>query len=81
MPTFLIESYLSRERAAELPAASARLQAAAIEPATRHVRSYFVPADETCIHVFEAPSRSIVEAVASRAGITTDRIVEAAPGD
>jgi hypothetical protein len=89
--TFLAETYLSRERAEELPAATARLEAAAAElargrtgdggaaprVATRHVRSYFVPADETCIHVIEAPSRAAVEAVVGLAGIAADRIVEA----
>ncbi len=91
MAIYLAETYLSRERGGELAAATASLEAAAAElaregtgsrgrgpfAAPRHVRSYFVPADETCIHVIEAPSRAAVEAVVRRAGITADRIVEA----
>ncbi len=78
MVTYLAETYLSRERGGELSAATARLEAAAMgQVATRHVRSYFVQADETCIHVIEAPSLAAAEALVRHAGITADRIVEA----
>jgi len=78
MATFVIETYLSRARVADLDAAIARLRAAALPPA-RHVRSFFVPEDETCFHVVEGPSLDVVRAVTDRAGLRAERIVRATP--
>lgn len=87
MATFLIETYLSRERASEIEEQGARLVHAIAQivaasgpdrsPRLRYARSYFVADDETCFHVIEAPSVAVVAEVAKRAGITTDRVVEA----
>ena len=87
MATFLIETYLSRERAAEMEEQAARLVHAIAQivagaspdrsPRLRHARSYFVSDDETCFHVIEAPSADVVAEVARRAGLTPDRVVEA----
>lgn len=87
MATFLIETYLSRERAAEMEAQASRLVHAIAQvvaasgpdrsPRLRHARSYFVSDDETCFHVVEAPSADVVAEIAHRAGLTPDRVVEA----
>ena len=43
----------------------------------RYLRTTLVPADETCLHLFEGPSAAVIEAAAARAGFACDRIVEA----
>ncbi len=43
----------------------------------RHVRSYVMPGDEMCFHVFEAGSAEDVARVSELAGIEVGRIVEA----
>ena len=87
MATFVIESYMSRTGTGELDAAAARLRAAIDgmpESAgrVRYLRSMFVPDDEMCFHVIEAPSQEVAVDAARRAGLTPDRIVmaEAATG-
>jgi hypothetical protein len=43
--------------------------------AVRYLRSIVIPGDETCFHVFEAPSAEAVREVGRRAAIRFDRIV------
>jgi uncharacterized protein DUF4242 len=83
--TFVIETYLSRARSADLDRAADDLRAAAAraratDPTVRHVRSYFVADDEIAYHVVEASSAAAVEELGRAAGLTADRIVEAATG-
>ena len=80
--TFVIETYLSRARAGELPEAIRRLREAvslgpASDPPIRYVRSFFVAEDEMCSHVVEAPSIQVTMELSERAGLQHDRIVEA----
>ena len=81
--TFLVEAYEPRGRGAEaLSALEARARAAATELSrsgsrTRYVRTMFLPEDELCLHIFEAPSREAVLEAARIAGLADARITEA----
>lgn len=84
MPNYLVESYLPRGREDELSHAALRAGrvAAALRAEGRHVRhlrSTFLPADEICVHLFEADSAALVDEASRRAGIPSERIVEAVP--
>jgi hypothetical protein len=84
MPSYLIEGYLPRSRAAELTESVARLRRAA-EALTaegvrvRHVRSSFLPADELFLHVLEADSAEAAGHATTRAGLAPERITEEVP--
>jgi hypothetical protein len=84
MPSYLIEGYLPRSRAAELTESVARLRRAA-EALTaegirvRHVRSSFLPADELFLHVLEADSVEVAGEATTRAGMSPERITEEVP--
>jgi hypothetical protein len=60
-----------------------RRAAGSTDPAdsVRHLASYLVPGDEMGFHLVEAATASDVERLASRAGIETERIVEAVDVD
>ena len=80
MPSYLIELYLSRGVSLASAAEVARRVQAASAPeggGLRYVRTLFVAEDETCFHVFEAPSRDAVVEAASRAGLAGARVTEA----
>ena len=81
MTEYLVETYVAGGRAAGavVARATAHAQAAATNggAAVRYVRAIFVPGDEICFHLFEAPSRAAVAAVVARAGLADCRIVEA----
>ena len=83
MPSYLVESYLARAaHAVELPATTRRARAAAEAMcregiAVSHVRSTFLPEDEVCLHLLEAPSLAAATELSTRAAIPCDRIVEA----
>jgi hypothetical protein len=79
--TYLAESYLPRIRVADLheTARRARLGAEALAAEglrVRHLRTSFLPDDEVCLHVFEAPSADAVSEAMRRAALAVDRIVE-----
>ena len=82
MPSFLIESYVPRSRHEEVSKATRLLRAAAEQLAregtpVRYVRTTFLPDDETCFHIFEAPSHEAVEELRRRAALGRARIVTA----
>ena len=82
MPNFVVERYRSSSDPDSLWAVAVRLTAGARDTrldgtSVRYVSTIFLPADETCLHVFEADSEADVLAVTRQAGIEVDRIVPA----
>jgi hypothetical protein len=78
---FLVESYLPSSNAA-IEEIDARVRAAAEQLASegaaiRHLGSILVPEDEMCVLHYDAASRELASEAARRAGITSDRVVEA----
>lgn len=82
MTEYLVELYLPRLAAGEFPGSTERARIAAAELSSpdgtvQHLHSIFVPADETCFHLYAATSAALVRAAASRAGFAVQRISEA----
>jgi len=86
VPSYLIETYLARGQAGERARRERRARSAAAELARKHVivrveRSIYVPEDEICFFVIEAPSSRDAALVAEHAGLDPSRIVEALPSE
>ncbi len=82
MPSYLIETYLARADAADRDRRERQAHRAAEELTHRQSRvcferSIYVPEDEICFFVFDAPSSQDAALVAQRAGLDPVRIVEA----
>jgi hypothetical protein len=72
--SFLVESYTPTPSSPTEIEASARR--AANGTSVRYVRAIFVPDDEICFHLLQAPSPDSVDAVIRAAGIKHQRIME-----
>jgi serine/threonine protein kinase len=68
MPTYLVERYV--------PGAKEQL-ARASGPGIRHLRTIFVPGDELCFSLYEAPSQQALEEASGRLRLRVERISEA----
>ena len=82
MPSYLVETYIARSQAGERAARERRARSAAEEltqerTSVRFERSIYVPEDETCFYVFDAPSGREAALAAQRAGLDPIRVVEA----
>jgi hypothetical protein len=80
MTSFLVEAYTpAMVNLVEVEARARRAAAQLAEAGTevRYLHAIFVPADETCFHLFEAASADAVRAASERAGLSAQRIVEA----
>ena len=82
MPSYLVEVYLPRSRAHEARVTGRRARTAAEQLARegvpiRYVRTTYLPDDETCFHLFEAPTAAAVEEASRRAALARVRIVQA----
>jgi hypothetical protein len=81
VPEYLVEVYVGRLRTVDLSRVARRARTAETQAdasTTVHYRgSIAIPEDETCFHLYTAPSAAAVIEAARRAGIHFDRIVEA----
>jgi hypothetical protein len=75
VPSYLVELYSPASRAAEVRAGVDRLTSGG--GPVRHLRATFIPTDETCFHVLEAPSLDAARQALEQAAIDYERIVEA----
>ena len=82
MPSYLVETYLSRGDTGgrldrERRARSAAAELTGERRPVRFDRAIHVPEDETCFFVFDAPSARDAALAAERAGLDPLRVVEA----
>lgn len=82
MPSFVVETYLTRGQSRERVVREERARSAAAEltqgsTAVRFEFAIHVPEDETCLFVFDAPSAHQAALAAQRAGLDPIRVVEA----
>jgi hypothetical protein len=82
VPSYLVETYLTRGRTNERGASERRAREAAAELTqgsrlVRFDRSIHVPEDEICFYVFDAPTAGDAALAARRAGLDPLRVVEA----
>jgi uncharacterized protein YchJ len=80
MPSYLVESYSASSEAAVAEATKRARRTAELSDGVRYVRTTFLPDDETVLHLFEAPSASVLDDAGRRAALQFERIVEAVEG-
>jgi hypothetical protein len=77
MPRYLIEAYLVAQPGLLEEARRRARRAAQLGDQVRYLRTTFVPRDETCFHLFDAPSSTVLGEAVRRAELDHLRIVEA----
>lgn len=80
MPSYLVEAYVSGGQRAMANAREGARRTAELGVGVRYVRTTFLPGDETVLHLFEAPSASVLDEAGRRAALPFERIVEAVEG-
>ena len=81
MPSYIVERTLpgftgERVAAAAKSARAATMAMARAGTPVRYLRSTFIPGEDKCFCLFEAPSPEVVQDANDRAGLPVDRIVE-----
>ena len=76
-PGFLAERYLAAQTPEALASQVDQDRAAATAMSIRHVQTIYVPADETCFTLFEAPSLERVIETSDRFALGYRRVVSA----
>ena len=82
MKQFLVEVFTPRVAADELASAERRAEVAAAQLSgadvgVRYVRATYIPEDEICFFVFDAPTGRDAALAAQRAGLEPFRVVQA----
>jgi len=76
----MVEAFTPRAEDEKVQTAARRAAATATTDSgrrLRHIGTIVVPVDETCFYIFEAETLEGLRAATERAGISSDRIVEA----
>jgi hypothetical protein len=81
MPRYLLEHYAPFDPYSDLRGVLTAVERAATSLArdyvdVAHVRTLYVPEDETCFHVLDAPTSSAVLCLALTAGLLNARVTE-----
>ena len=84
MPSYLVETYLARGQAGERSARERWARSAAEEltqerAPVRFDHSIYLPEDEICFFIFDAPTSRAAALTAQHAGLDPIRVVEAEP--
>ncbi|MGD0272833.1 MAG: hypothetical protein ABSB96_03785 [Gaiellaceae bacterium] len=82
MEHFLVELYVPRREASGFEEEAQRIRSVTDDLhrrglQIRHLRSLFLPEDETCFHLFEARGVEVVEETVRAAGLECERISQA----
>jgi hypothetical protein len=77
MPSYVVESYAADSAAAVEDARARARRTAELGTDVRYVRTTFLPADQTLLHVFEAPSAEELDRAGTLAALAFERIVVA----
>jgi hypothetical protein len=77
VPSYLVESYLVDSETALDEARARARRTAEVGVGVRHLRTTFLPGDETILHLFEAPSVEALRRAGRSAALEFQRIVEA----
>jgi hypothetical protein len=77
VPRYLIEAYVTAQPGQLETARRRAHRAAQLGEHVRYLRTTFVPRDETCFHLFDAPSSAALGAATRLAELDHLRIVEA----
>lgn len=81
MALFVVEQYVPASTNPDAVAGGMPVGTAPHAGGIRHVRTWFLPADETCFSLFEAPSAAALKAAGDAAGVRYSRITEAIETD
>ncbi|MGD0272836.1 MAG: hypothetical protein ABSB96_03800 [Gaiellaceae bacterium] len=82
MKHFLVELYVPRRKASDFESEVARVRSVSDDLRSRgvpvrHLRSLFLPEEETCFHLFESSGTEAVEEAIRSAGLECERISQA----